>query len=188
MKKVLIVMLMALMSSMVMAQDEVLSYSEVIQVEGASAMDLYKNARNWMARTYGSSKEVIEYDQAGEEITGNGLIPFTVGNITWAFISGRIRYVVNMKFRDGRYKVTVDNFRHESTDARFPETKSAYLLYRASSEKEIDSWTKGAFEKKSFRKLYKEVYKRALPLCEAEAKKIIEGVKSSSIQKVEDDW
>jgi hypothetical protein len=189
MKKVLLLLSLFLMGITASAQESVLSYSEIIQSEGMSALDLYKNARNWMARTYGSSKEVIEYDQVGEEITGNGIIPFTVNNMTWSFTSGRIRYVVNMKFRDGRYKVTVENFQHESMDLKFPKTKSAGLLYKAVNEAEIDGWTKGPFEKKSFRRLYKEVYKRAMPLCEAEAKKIFEGLKSfSETKKEEDDW
>lgn len=155
-------------------------------VRGELVLDIYCNGNRQQVL-----RETMYADNSGSITISDisSLAEAYAQNMTWSFTSGQIRYVVNMKFRDGRYKVTVENFRHESMDLKFPKTKSAGLLYKAVNEAEIDGWTKGPFEKKSFRRLYKEVYKRAMPLCEAEAKKIFEGLKSfSETKKEEDDW
>ena len=66
MKKILFLLVIALMSLETMAQKP-LSYSEVINAEGKSAKELYKEVKRWFSLTFVSAQDVIQYDDASNK-------------------------------------------------------------------------------------------------------------------------
>lgn len=92
-----------------------LKYSEVIQVDSASANELYNRAKFWLASSYNSSKDVLQIDNKNDgQILGKALFSF---NQTFLDRSGQtkgsIKYTISITVKDGRYKYEVTEFIHE---------------------------------------------------------------------------
>ena len=57
-------------------------YSEVVQVEGVSANDLFSRASEWFAKTYKSSNAVLQMnDRAAGKLVGKGAQSATVKSL-----------------------------------------------------------------------------------------------------------
>lgn len=102
------------------AQDP-FTITEVVQAEGLTTDQLYKNAKDWLIRTFVDAKEVIQYENREEgEIQGKAVTkynsPVLVGSIP---VSGYISYLVIIKVKDGRYKYEFTNFLHSGTDGQY---------------------------------------------------------------------
>lgn len=90
-----------------------ISFQEVVQVPGATKDELYTRAREWFAKTFKSSKDVIQMDDriAGKIIgkgSGNGL----TGNIL-LITSFWLNYTVSITIKDGRYRYEITDFTTE---------------------------------------------------------------------------
>lgn len=83
------------------------AYDSVVAVEGKTAEQLYNAAKEWLARTYGDSKEVIQVDQPNDKIIGKGVFRDTDGT--------HLSYVFLLEFKDGRYKYEVTDFIYQNS-------------------------------------------------------------------------
>lgn len=92
-----------------------LIFQEAVEVDGVSTDQLYSAALVWFAQTFGSGKEVIQVqDREAGTIIGKAL--FQYKSVVWgggSGIDGDVSYLVKLQFKDGRYRYTIDRFRHE---------------------------------------------------------------------------
>lgn len=174
MKKVLI-LLVLLMGAVVSYAQKPLELSEVIKAEGLTAQQLYEISKNWMARTYVDSKAVMRDDNPGKELTGKGKTKLVINNITYTGMSGYIDYTIDLQFREGRLKITLNNFLHEPTKEVMYDNKMGAVL--DSLPDDLKSLG-GRFEKSTFRMYYKAFHKRALPICKDVFSDLVTSLKS----------
>ena len=187
MKKVLFLLLLVIFSSNAYSQ-EPMAFSEVIQQEGKSASDLYKVVKKWFAVTFVSAQDVIQYDDAGNEITGKARISYECKNLTWAASSGFISYMVDVRVRDGRLKVVISDFIHQSTDLRFGKEWSNGVVFKElPTDEQLKALGHGGLAKKQ----YKAIDKRVRPLCIQETASLVASLKNYLLKnkvEVEEDW
>lgn len=102
--------LMLLVSTMTCFAQKPLELSEVIKADGLTAQQLYEISKNWFARTYVDSKDVMRDDNPGKELTGKGMTKLEINNLTYTGMSGYIGYTIDLQFREGRLKLTLSHF------------------------------------------------------------------------------
>lgn len=166
---------------------EVLSHSEVVQVEGATASAIYKNVKKWFAKTYRSAQNVIQYDDVDAEVSGKGIIPYDEKSLTWAAASGLIYYDVIVKVKDGRFKITIENFNHRSTHPTYADKWSnGFLMKTPPTDDELTNIGVKGLAKKQ----YKAIDKRIRPICLNEIAVILSSIKESmnKQQNEDDNW
>ena len=95
-----------------------ISYSEVVTVDGASAPDLYDRAFDWGKNYYKNFGEKLrKEDKEGGRLEIFGR--FTIyahdnkGNVTTSKI-GLIQYTLGIDLKDGRYRYTISEFNQKS--------------------------------------------------------------------------
>lgn len=154
----------------------------VIQVPGVDAAKIYSSLRLWFieAAKY-DSRAVLQVDKKDDGLLqGRMSHEFVVNNMTWSSLSGYISAIIDVRIRDGRYKMRMYNFEHRSTAPQFTAQWCQGRIYK----KAPDS-LKGMAKKP-----YNKMLDKALPLISIWTKSIIQGSKDaiSSEKKVEDDW
>lgn len=189
MRKIFIFIVVAFMCIGVNAQGlKSLSYSEVIQVEGSNSDDIYLKLKKWVAKAFVDANEVTKYDLENKEIFAKGRFPYSTSNLTWASSSGYVSFELDAKIKDGRFKITLDNFCHHSTALQYSESWSIGLIYdRLPTDEELKQIGQGGLKKTG----YKAIDKRVRPLCEFKVKQIITDLKifllEDAKEKIEDD-
>ena len=164
-----------------------LSYSIIISKEGADATTLYDLTRNWFAQTYHNSEAVLQDQNPGKELTGRGSAILNISKLTYSGMSGYIDYLIDVQFKDGRLKFSMDGFKHR------PEKK---VMYDNAMGTILDSIPDdlsslgGRFEKASFRMYYKNFYKYARPVCDNYFEKLSQSLKEFINRRIDmkDDW
>jgi len=96
---------------------EKLTFSEVVNVDGVSAEDLYMRARAWFVESFTDSKNVIELDDKKEGIiVGKGTTAYEPNVFASSGCTrGRIVFTVKVMVKDGRYKYEFFNFTHHGS-------------------------------------------------------------------------
>jgi len=90
------------------------SYQAVEQVQGVDKKELFSRARNWFAQTYQSANSVLQVnDSESGELTGKGSFTITPTMLGMG-IPTRVDHTIQVEVKDGRYRVTVNNFYVES--------------------------------------------------------------------------
>ena len=181
-----VAIIMALVCINANAQES-LSYSKVIQQEGKSSSEIYKTVKKWFAKTFRSAQDVIQYDEAGEEINGKAAIVYEEKNITWTAASGLVYYNIDVKVKDGRFKVTFDNFIHRSTHPRFSKEWSNGLVYgKDLTDEQLKMIGISGLAKKQ----YRAIEKRLKPLCFNEIASLVASLETFLDQnkQEDDDW
>lgn len=102
------------------APDILFAHKAIVFVPGADASEVYHRARMYLARTFVSSSDVIQY--ASEEhgrIIGRGLTSIPIDN---GFVSSSHDYLFmfDMQIVDGKLRVYFDDFYSTLDGARFP--------------------------------------------------------------------
>lgn len=186
-KKVLI-LLVLLLGTIVSYAQKPLELSEVIKADGLTAQQLYEISKNWMARTYVDSKAVMRDDNPGKELTGKGKTKLVINNIAYSGMSGYINYTIDIQFREGRLKFTMNSFYHEPTKkVMYDNDMGAVLDSLPDDLKSLG----GRFEKSSYRTYYKGFHKRALPVCKEAFDKLVTSLKQFVDKReveTKDDW
>lgn len=174
MKKVLFSLLL-LCSIGAMAQ-EPLKFSEVIQVEGMNAKDIYNTAKRWFVSTFKDANSVLQVDSPNDGmLTGKGNIPFEYKSLTWASSSGCIWFIIDIKAKDGRFKMTVSDFRHESFAPKYAKEWSLGLIY--------DSYLP------EYKHQHKKIWDKVEPMCVEEYPNLVSSIQEfmKNNKVVEDD-
>lgn len=92
------------------SSSKLVSYNEVVQVQGASKEDLYIRGREWFANTFVSANHVIQMDdkEAGKIIgKGNSEGFYTILLTPFTYF---LNYTVSITVKDGRYRYEISPF------------------------------------------------------------------------------
>ena len=94
-----------------------ITFTKVVQVDSASKSVLYNRAMEWFAKTYNSSKDVLQIeDKEAGKLYGKALLSVYVTQIdrtNW----GSVHYEISITVKDNRYKYTITNLYHEGNRA-----------------------------------------------------------------------
>lgn len=90
-----------------------ITFTEIVNVDSATKNDLYLRAREWFAKIYNDSKEVMQVDdkEAGK-IYGKAATSVNVTQMGTSYDFGSVHYDITVIVKDGRYKYTLTNFYH----------------------------------------------------------------------------
>ncbi|NQT23191.1 MAG: DUF4468 domain-containing protein [Candidatus Omnitrophica bacterium] len=96
---------------------EKLSFTEVVNVNGVSAEELYMRARLWFVDCFVDSKNVLEMDDKKEGIlAGKGSIAYEPNVFIGSGCTrGNIVFTIKVMVKDGRYKYEFLNFTHHGS-------------------------------------------------------------------------
>ncbi len=84
---------------------ELLKYQKVQEIEELSKDDIYHKTLEWMAKTFKSSKAVIEHkDKETGTIIGNSRVTLQQFPVT------TITYTITINCKDNKYRMTFENF------------------------------------------------------------------------------
>ena len=164
-----------------------LSFSLVIQKEGIDAQTLYDLTRNWFAQSYGDSKAVLQDQNPGKELTGRGSETFSIPKITYSGMDGYIDYIIDIQFKDGRMKLTLNNFVHKPTRKVKYDNEMGVVIDSLPDNLETLG---GKFGKSSHRMYYKTFHKYAKPVCDIVFKNISNSLQEfiNNRESTKDDW
>lgn len=89
-------------------------YSEVVNVDTSlGKLELYSRAREWFAKAYNSSQNVIQMDdKESGKIVGKALTQVYHKALGSNYPSGYINYTISIYLKDRRYKYEISNFYH----------------------------------------------------------------------------
>jgi hypothetical protein len=106
--------------SMLVAQE----YSEVVEVSGKNADQLYASAKVWFAETFRSAQDVIQMDdQKSGTIIGKGILSTSNDLMVGVNSEMVIRFVVKIMVKDNRYKYDMYDFLVSQSQNGEPITK-----------------------------------------------------------------
>jgi hypothetical protein len=118
MKKLVLIILIAICSSSAFSQSETsvfplnpdtgeIYYSEVINVEGKTKDDLFLSAKTWFVNAFKSSNDVIQLNDKEEGvIIGKGLLELN---------KGIVNFSVKLSVKEERYKYEIYDLIYESS-------------------------------------------------------------------------
>lgn len=91
-----------------------ITYTAIVSVDSVSSkQQMYLRAREWFAKTYRSSKDVIQMeDSVSGKIIGKALMQVYNKGLGMLHNSGYINYTISVFVKNGRYKYEVTNFYH----------------------------------------------------------------------------
>lgn len=89
-------------------------YSGIISVDSVNKSDLYNRALEWFAKSYNSSKDVLQIqDKEAGKLVGKASMK---SYITWMgspYHAGYVNYTISVYVKEGKYKYEIDNVYHE---------------------------------------------------------------------------
>ena len=113
MKKMILLAVMAF-SLLSMNAQEPLSFEKVITVDSVGKDVIYSGLKEWFALNL-NSKEALEVDDRSTGVmVANLSTDYFKSGFWYTSYTGYIFYKVNIQIRDGRYKVSVANFEHDT--------------------------------------------------------------------------
>lgn len=91
-------------------QTQLITYSAVVEVEGATAADLYDMALAWVNTYYKNSSTVMQVKDKTNGILEGKHSFYVMREVNGAQVKGDlIKYAFNIRVRDGRYKYSITN-------------------------------------------------------------------------------
>ncbi|WP_128545060.1 DUF4468 domain-containing protein [Larkinella soli] len=85
------------------------TYTEVVEVPGVSATDLYNKAKAFFFNQFNNADAVIQVDDPGKLLAAKGIVSISFGPSTGFQGSGRYWIPIEIQFKDGRYRYEVKN-------------------------------------------------------------------------------
>ena len=181
--KTCLFLLLMFISVNVMGQEEPLQCDTVIQAPGKSVSEIYTTVKAWVATSYNSANSVIQMDDAPNGIMiCKGRFQYEApGGINYQYMDGYVDYTLKIQVREGRYKVMVGNFIHQSTSPQFTK---AWTFGQITESDEYQG--KGDRRKK-------KVWPNLVISCKMEYMAIVVGLSgatsdNSGILDTDDDW
>jgi hypothetical protein len=99
-----------------------ITYTEVVSVDSsAKKQELFSRAREWFAKAYKSSTNVIQMeDKESGKIIGKALMQVYHKAMGREYPSGYINYTISIYLKDGRYKYEITDFYHTGQPGGVP--------------------------------------------------------------------
>ena len=90
------------------------AYEKVIVVEGLSADEIFKRAKQHVISTFKTVDNNIQFDEENKYITNNANFLIENANgmagiLPWAVVNGFCNFKFNLQIKDGRYKIVIDD-------------------------------------------------------------------------------
>jgi hypothetical protein len=133
-------------------------YQEIIVLPGQTKLQIFEKSKQWIAKAFGSSKEVIKYENLQEgRIIGKGVVDY-IGAIQGSIFGKRefiylARFTITVDVKDGKSRVSFDQITgrnstgEEIPDAYDPEgrltqaIKDLTNMYKITiSKTDTDNW------------------------------------------------
>lgn len=93
-----------------------ISFSDVVEVEGVAKDDLYELALSWINTYYKSSSTVMQVKDKTNGILEGKHSFYVMREVNGAQVKGDlIKYMFNIRVRDGRYKYTITKINVQKT-------------------------------------------------------------------------
>lgn len=90
-----------------------ITYSEVVRADSLKSSELYSMGREWFAKTYKSSTNVMQMeDKENGKLIGKALMLVYHKAMGINYESGYINYTISLYVKDGRYKYEITDFYH----------------------------------------------------------------------------
>ena len=120
-----------------------IAYSGVVDVQGASAAELYARAKVYYLKTFNNSNAVIQIDEKDKQVSGKGVLMLLANRNKGLFGGQLVSYPVTLEIRvkDGRYRYELSQFMLQSGLRIFPLLslwKSVYGIKL--SERQVDEF------------------------------------------------
>lgn len=118
----------ATQSAPVALADSPMVLNEVVEVESATADQLYAAGQQWFATTYRSAQDVVQLaDREDHIIVGRGSINYTAPSVKMSCFTGTISYTVKLETKDGRYRLSLSGFEHRQKPGNSPTCRLGLL-------------------------------------------------------------
>lgn len=118
MKKVVLLAVMAMVFQVAKSQD-ILSFEKVINADSISKNDIHSEVKKLFALNTNSKYTLEVDDRSSGLIIANLSTEYkSIKGFFYDVYKGYIKYKVKVQIKDGRFKVTVDNFIHKSNPIR----------------------------------------------------------------------
>jgi hypothetical protein len=90
-----------------------LTFDCVVEAPGYTQAQLYDASMLWVASSFKSRKEVLEYnDKASGVIVGNGMVPYPGQGIEYRTRADwKVAFQIKVETKEGRYRMTFSNLR-----------------------------------------------------------------------------
>ncbi|MGK0390550.1 MAG: hypothetical protein ACI94Y_003304 [Maribacter sp.] len=89
------------------------SFTEIVQVNSTSSEELYSRAKMWFAKAYNSADDVIQVETK-EKIYGKDLNKLSVSSSLGTPIDIKMNYTIGIYFKEGRYKYNITDITYQS--------------------------------------------------------------------------
>jgi hypothetical protein len=157
-----------------------ITYSEVVKLDTSlKKIELFSRAREWFAKNYNSSNNVIQMeDKESGKIVGKALMRVYHKALGSDHPSSHINYTISIYLKDGRFKYEIANFYHTGDGNKMPDYGSC--------EEMINT------KKKYLGISYQKTFTYYLLQLDANTRSLIVSLKASMngkpIGKKKDDW
>ena len=114
-KLTLTTVLLLMINSITTYGQTVLTYTEVIQVDSVTNIELYNRAKLWFATVYNSSNDVLQLENKEEgQLIGKAIMKYNPTVLSGSETTkGSIKYTIKIFVKDGRYKYEISDFIHD---------------------------------------------------------------------------
>ena len=183
MKKIFLVGIISLFCSNFVNAQVPIERDSVFQTPGLSISQIYDGVKKWFVVSCSDSRDVIQIDDpANGSIVGKLFFPYDAKSLSNSASYGFVSVVVDIKIREGRFKIKFSDFNHTSTHPKYSEWWSMGLV-----KKEIpDEWKSGLKWKQK-----RDVYNRLLPFIDNYINQkltSLSGYMKAYIPTEEEDW
>ncbi len=97
-------------------ETQLVSYSDIVNVEGVSAADLYQLGLDWINKYYKNSSSVMQAKDNQKFLLEGKHSFYVMKDIKGNEVKGElIKYQFNLMFRDGRYKYVITKINVQKT-------------------------------------------------------------------------
>lgn len=102
-------------------ENELITFSTIVQVEGVSKNELYLRAHDWIIKSFNSPKDAVQLsDKEAGKVICKTLTTQSAGKGLFGKIVMDIYYLLTIETRDDRYKITASNFVHQYSEKLGP--------------------------------------------------------------------
>lgn len=85
-------------------------YEQVVNVEGVSKEEMFKRAKSWIIANMKTEDNNIRFDETDLSITNTATVVMKAASgFNWAITHGLVNFKLNLMFKEGRYKIIIDN-------------------------------------------------------------------------------
>lgn len=166
-----------------------LEISKIITVQNQSSDLIYQRVKQWFAKTYNNSNAVNRYDDGNSQIIGKGNFFVNVKGAGFTIASGYVNYTIDIRIKEGRLKLVMNGFSHDSADPKAGWYHKLGVVYDSlpSNDQLKNLGFKGFYKKN-----YTQMYKYIRPACDDNFELICNSIESylkeEEKKKDNDDW